>query len=71
MKKIPLLLEQVNCTHALAEGDHGARVDWSVEQLGDLCPDEIAIDRKEKTICILEYTRPSDTRPEVLQEAAA
>ncbi len=31
----------------------------------------MVIDKKEKVICVLEYTRPSDTKLEVLWEAAS
>jgi hypothetical protein len=43
---------------------------WTAEQVGNLCPDTVAVDREKKRICILEYSRPSDTRPEALYEAA-
>ncbi len=38
--------------------------------MGNLCPDTVAVDTEKKRICILEYSRPSDTRPEALHEAA-
>ncbi len=43
-------------------------MEWSVEQLEVLCPDSVVIDKKEKVICILGYTRPSDTKPEALSK---
>jgi hypothetical protein len=43
---------------------------WTSEQVGNLCPDTVAVDKEKRRICILEYSRPSDTRPEALHEAA-
>ncbi len=42
----------------------------TLELVGNLCPDTVAVDAVRKHICILEYFRPSATRPEALHEAA-
>ncbi len=46
------------------------REKWTSEQVGNLSPATVAVDIEEKHICILEYSRQSDTRPEALHEAA-
>ncbi len=47
-----------------------ARSKWTSEEVGNLCPDTEAVNTEKKHICILEYSRLSDTRPVALHEAA-
>ena len=72
MKKVPLQLAPVHSWQTGGPGEqHGTTKYWSVDQLGELQPDAIVIEKAGKAICILEYTQPSDTRPAALYEAAA
>jgi hypothetical protein len=57
MKKVPLQLALVCSRQAWGPGaQQGTTEIWSVDQLGDLQPDVIVIDKARKAICILEYT---------------
>ncbi len=59
MRKIPLQYTAV--TGPGSSDSATAHAKWTLEQVGNLCPDTVAVDAVRKHICILEYSRPSDT----------
>jgi hypothetical protein len=71
MKEVPVRLGRVRWEQA-SDSEGGGRTEiWDAERLGSLQPDAVVVDTARKTICVLEYTRPSDSRMEALYEAAA
>eukprot|EP00961_Rhodomonas_salina_P148507 1999143-Rhodomonas_salina.1 len=58
---------------ASGDGERGGvshRV-WTPQEIAKLLPDVVVVDARRKSIFILEYTRPSDTRRHALWDAAA